>query len=209
MNPKREDIESLPDEPEDGGATDELVAFLDGELDPQDNEVVEAKISRDPNVRAQADALKKTWELLDHLPRPEPTPNFTERTVSRIEPVGRSGSRVSANGPTSAHSRSAITPAQSAAATVTLPAPPPRRRLPALFTWFVFAALTGLLGYFVHAQIVRWDQQELDAKILSESRMLQDVQRYRYVDDLAFLQALDNPELFGEEPYVASGEVPK
>ena len=67
----------------------------------------------------------------------------------------------------------------------------------------------GFAGYFVRDQIVRMEQHELDARILSEQRLLQNVQRFRYVDDLAFLQALDNPELFGEEPYVTSSEGPK
>src|SRR6516165_2932506 len=71
--------------------TSELVAFLDGELDAPGNEAVEAKISLDSTVRAEADALKRAWDLLDYLPRPEPTANFTERTVSRIEPVRQSG----------------------------------------------------------------------------------------------------------------------
>src|SRR5262245_39880749 len=75
-------------EPDD--ATAELVAFLDGELNAQDAEAVEARIGRDPNSRAEADALKRTWDLLDYLPRTEPSQLFTARTLERIEPLGRS-----------------------------------------------------------------------------------------------------------------------
>jgi hypothetical protein len=61
-----------------------LVAFLDGELDEQAAQVLEAKLSRDPQMRAEAEALKKTWELLDYLPRPEPSLSFTHRTLERL-----------------------------------------------------------------------------------------------------------------------------
>src|SRR5689334_17398174 len=63
---------------------DELIAYLDGELDDQAARGVESRLQRDPRVRAEVDALKRTWELLDYLPRPEPSPTFTHRTVERI-----------------------------------------------------------------------------------------------------------------------------
>lgn len=61
-----------------------LVAYLDGELDEPATAALEAKLSRDPSLRAEADALKKTWELLDYLPRAEPSPSFTHRTLERL-----------------------------------------------------------------------------------------------------------------------------
>src|SRR5229473_2045109 len=50
----------------------ELVAYLDGELNEEAAQVLEARLSREPDLRAEAEALKRTWELLDYLPRPEP-----------------------------------------------------------------------------------------------------------------------------------------
>ena len=61
-----------------------LVAYLDGELDDEAARQVEARISTDPAVRAEIESLKRTWDLLDYLPKAEPSPNFTHRTVSRI-----------------------------------------------------------------------------------------------------------------------------
>jgi anti-sigma factor RsiW len=77
----------------------ELIAYLDGELNDKAARAMEAKLSRDPRARAEADALLRTWELLDHLPRPEPTEDFTQRTiqsVSALRPVvvGRNRWRV-------------------------------------------------------------------------------------------------------------------
>ena len=77
----------------------DLVAWLDGELEGE-------------AARAEADALRKTWELLDYLPRPEPSASFTHRTLSRLAPArgavgrpcrcSRSGRRGGSRGPGSA-----------------------------------------------------------------------------------------------------------
>src|SRR5581483_2340487 len=62
----------------------ELVAYLDGELDADGQQRVEARLSGDALARAEADALKRAWDLLDHLPRAQPSSDFTERTVTLI-----------------------------------------------------------------------------------------------------------------------------
>src|SRR5262245_54396599 len=68
----------------------DLVAYLDGELDEAATQAVEAKIATDAEVRAELDALKQTWGLLDYLPKASASPNFTNRTMERLtlEKVG-------------------------------------------------------------------------------------------------------------------------
>jgi hypothetical protein len=61
-----------------------LVAYLDGELDQQAARAVEERLSTDSEARTEASTLKKTWELLDHLPRTQPSTAFTSRTLQRI-----------------------------------------------------------------------------------------------------------------------------
>lgn len=206
LNPERPAPADPQDElgDESDGLTSELVAYLDGELDRQGNEVVGAKISLDAAVRAEADALKRTWELLDHLPRPEPSPNFTERTISRIEPIvpigSGSGPAAVKSGPASAMPRSST----SSAPVVQVSVRRSRRyRLAMGATWLILIGAAGLSGYFIRGEVVRQfdriDQQEKDAQILSERRLLQNLQTYRYIDDLTFLKDLDDPDLFGEE----------
>lgn len=199
--------------------TSELVAYLDGELDPEGNEVVEARIGVDTTVRAEADALKKTWDLLDYLPRSEPSPSFTERTISRIEPLTKSGTNGPASGSVSAKSGSTANPSGVASAktgpttnpsrlsTSSPPIPPLQRsrgrKLLVGVSFLIALVGVGVGGYFTRAQVNerlhRFDQQEQDAKILSERPLLQNLRHYRHVDDIEFLKALDNPELFGEE----------
>lgn len=65
----------------------QLTAYLDGEMDDEAAVAFEARLAREPRLRAECDALKKTWDLLDYLPRPEPSPTFTHRTLERLSVV--------------------------------------------------------------------------------------------------------------------------
>src|SRR5690348_6771829 len=62
----------------------EITAYLDGELDARQTRAVEARINRDAAVRAEVEALQKTWEMLDYLPQPEPSTTFASRTVEKV-----------------------------------------------------------------------------------------------------------------------------
>lgn len=61
-----------------------LSAYLDHELDDANTEQITAALSRRPEVRQEADSLRKTWELLDYLPRPQAPKSFTEQTLTRL-----------------------------------------------------------------------------------------------------------------------------
>jgi len=61
-----------------------LTAYLDHELDDMGAEQVTAALSRRPEVRKEAETLRKTWELLDYLPRPQAPKSFTEQTLTRL-----------------------------------------------------------------------------------------------------------------------------
>ena len=65
----------------------DLVAYLDGELDGDAARRIEQKLALDDAARAEATALKKTWDLLDFLPRTEPSPSFTHRTMECLTPI--------------------------------------------------------------------------------------------------------------------------
>lgn len=69
----------------------DLVAYLDGELESADARALEAKLSLNPAARTEADTLRRTWELLDHLPRSQPSPTFTHRTLERLSPIRARG----------------------------------------------------------------------------------------------------------------------
>ncbi|MCU0705437.1 MAG: hypothetical protein MUF18_15805 [Fimbriiglobus sp.] len=72
-----------PPEPDD----DDLIAYLDGELDDAAAEQVEDRLAHDPAARSRADEYKKAYDLLDYLPRPEPSATFASRTLTRALPA--------------------------------------------------------------------------------------------------------------------------
>jgi anti-sigma factor RsiW len=60
-----------------------LVAYLDGELGEAEARTLEAKLTQSVSARREVEALEKTWELLDYLPRPKASPELTSRTLSQ------------------------------------------------------------------------------------------------------------------------------
>lgn len=173
--------------PEPDEATAELVAYLDGELEAGDAAVIEARIGRDPTARADADALKRTWELLDYLPRPEPSQSFTARTLERIEPLKQSGAAPAA-------------PVAAGTAVAAEPRPPRRRRLLTGLGWAAAFLVAGAVGWLlqpaVRSQLFPAEEKGID---VADLRILENLKLYRHVDDLEFLKDLDTPELFGED----------
>ncbi len=147
----------------------DLVAFLDGELTGEARRAVETKLSLDPAVRAEAETLKKTWDLLDHLPKPEPSPSFTNRTMEKLAPI-----RAKAAAPRK--HRPWLIGAGWAAAVVA-------------------AAAAGYGG----VAVVSRPPPGPDADLVRDLRVIDNKRYYDRVDDLDYLKQLNQPDLFGDE----------
>ena len=159
-----------------------LVAYLDGELDAKTARILEAKLHLDAEARAEAEALRRTWEMLDYLPRPEPTATFSSRTLERV----------------------------TAAQLQTLALPAEQRRWPYWVLgagWAAALLLAGTLGFAgvnwltksqpaPHREAPRIDVDQL---LVRELRLMENKRLYEWVDDLSFLRQLDDPDLFGDE----------
>lgn len=65
----------------------DLTAYLDGELTGEAARALEVKLNLHPQARAEAEALRRTWDMLDFLPRPQPSADFTHRTMERLTPL--------------------------------------------------------------------------------------------------------------------------
>lgn len=61
-----------------------FVAYLDGELSPEAARALESKLQADPRARTEVDALRRAWQVLDHLPRPVPSAASASRTLQRL-----------------------------------------------------------------------------------------------------------------------------
>jgi hypothetical protein len=136
---------------------------------------VEARLNRDPEWRAEADALQKAWEMLDQLPRAAPSSSFTNQTLTKI---------------------SALRPA----ASTTLSLPTAGRRFPWTMT---FVALAGvMLGWALTHSLLRnrdrfvpWN----DPGLVRDLRLIDNLPFYGAVESLEFLQMLDHPDRFGAD----------
>lgn len=65
--------------------TEKLVAYLDGELPESAARDVEQTLSSDPAVRAEVEKLNRAWDLLDLLPRPTASGEFSSRTLVALK----------------------------------------------------------------------------------------------------------------------------
>lgn len=68
---------------------DNLVAYLDGELSEQDMHELDEVLVSDPLARTEVDQLRQTWDLLDVLPRPVVTEEFSAQTMAAIQSIKR------------------------------------------------------------------------------------------------------------------------
>jgi anti-sigma factor RsiW len=65
-----------------------LVAYIDGELPDAISRVLSTKLTQSATARQEVEILKKTWELLGHLPMPQADPQLCERTLVEIQRLG-------------------------------------------------------------------------------------------------------------------------
>jgi hypothetical protein len=69
---------------------EDLVAYLDGELEPQQRMELEARLGREPSLRARLRKLQAGWEMLGQLPEVLTNPKLLETTIrmAAIESTG-------------------------------------------------------------------------------------------------------------------------
>jgi anti-sigma factor RsiW len=159
-----------------------LVAYLDGELDAQAARALEAKLNLDAEARAEAEALRRTWEVLDYLPRPEPTATFSNRTVERVSSLRQQ------TVPTHGEGRHWQNWAFG-------------------IGWAAALLLAGTLGFMGMGwlseskpsshQALR--PMDVDQTLVRDLRLIENKRLYELADDMSFLHELDDPELFGDD----------
>src|SRR2546430_188175 len=63
---------------------EELVAYLDGELDADAARRIEERLRTDERLRDELHRLERTWDMLATLPRTEADPSLTKSTVEML-----------------------------------------------------------------------------------------------------------------------------
>ncbi len=62
-----------------------LVAYLDGELDERAAQEIEQVLARSEVARHEVNMLSRTWDVLGELPRVVASGTFTQNTVSQLQ----------------------------------------------------------------------------------------------------------------------------
>ena len=150
-----------------------LTAYLDGELDEEAAHALEAKLSQDPAARAEVEALKHAWGMLDYLPRATPSATFTHRTMERLSLERR--------------------PVETGRM------PTPRIGWSGRLGWAAAVALAGALGYWASVKLWAPGTSDVDEPLVRQLHIIERWRAYDVVEDLDFLKKLDDPDLFGDD----------
>jgi anti-sigma factor RsiW len=90
-------VGTLDDESPIDQLDEQLVAYLDGELPPEERIVLEARLGRDSSLRKRLRTLQHGWDMLDELPMATPSAVFLESTI-RMAAMEASQGKSSTNG---------------------------------------------------------------------------------------------------------------
>ena len=151
---------------------DNLVAYLDDELNEAEARAIATKLTQSVSARREVDALSKAWELLDFLPRPKASDDFTSRTLTKAERLSIPGDWIA-----SVASRTA-------------------RHAGRMAVWTVGAAALFVLG----AVATRYLWPDPTARLARDLSIAESYDEYRAVGSVEFLEALDRSPDFSNTP---------
>jgi len=144
-----------------------LVAYLDGELNDAEARAIATKLTSSATARRELELLEKTWDLLDHLPRPKASEALTTRTLTQMRQIAEQGGQI-----------------ESAFRGVALHA----GRLGAALAASVVAALVGFA-------LTQWAWPNPTAKLARELPLIEHLDEYREVGTFDYLESLaESPE---------------
>ncbi|HEX4000734.1 MAG TPA: hypothetical protein VHX65_19455 [Pirellulales bacterium] len=149
---------------------EELVAYLDGELDGEAARRMEHRLASEAAVRRRLQQLAQSWDLLDQLPRTTVDDTFTRSTVEIV--------------------------AQAAEAELgQKAASEPRRRRMRWVLTAVAALAACAAGFFILVHL-RHDPNE---ELLRDLPVIQNQELYKEAGNIDFLRKMDKDGLFPEE----------
>jgi anti-sigma factor RsiW len=151
-------------------AYQQLVAYLDGELDVESSRQVELRLAEDAEFRGELLKLQQTWDLLDELPPVEVDEAFTHTTVQMIA--------VSAENELGSARQ--------------------RHRRTRWLAWSLAGTLLLAVtagSYLVTTHLLARPNERL----VSDFPVIQNYEVYRVADSVEFLEQLDRRGLFDEE----------
>jgi anti-sigma factor RsiW len=148
----------------------EIVAYLDGELDPATSAKVERRMAEDPRYSARLIQLEKAWNLLDTLGTADADESFTHSTMAMVA--------LKAQEDVAAENQAAS-----------------RKRT---LRWVGLAAVAlvaaGLTYYLVDERLNRENRE-----LVRDLPVIERLDEYRNIDSVEFLERLQKEGLFAAE----------
>jgi anti-sigma factor RsiW len=155
---------------EDRAIDEELVAYLDGELDAETAARIERRLAEDPRFSARLNQLQRAWDLLDTLQQTEADDDFVHSTVAMV-----------------------AVQAEQDAKTQRLRAV--RRRSLAWLALGCLVLVSAAAGYVgLQLQLTHEDRE-----LLRDLPVIEHVDDYRSIDSLDFVKQLAHENLFPAE----------
>lgn len=152
----------------------ELVAYVDGELDEAATHEMERVLSKSAEARHEVDMLGRTFALLDTLPRPGASDEFTAKTLATLR----------------AEQAALPWPQQNWYRNV--------RRGAVVAVWLVGLALSASLGYYAANRLVPHVPPK-DRQMIQELPVIEKLDSYSDVHDIGFLRELKEHPVFDED----------
>lgn len=149
---------------------EELVAYLDGELDASGAARVERRLADDATYRARLAQLQRAWDMLDTLQRVEANDDFTRSTVEMI-------------------SIKAVDDAKTGQMRIV------RRRSLAWVSISLAILVAATSGYF----LLQWRLDQPNRELVRDLPVIERIDEYRDADRVEFLQQLHQEGLFAAE----------
>jgi hypothetical protein len=150
----------------------DLVAYVDGELPELHARSIATKLTKSATARREVELLQKTWEMLDLLPLPQATEQFSEKTISHIRRLEVQG-----------HSWEPLISDWSA-------------RLGRMLFYLVVAAVFVGFGY----TLTRWAWPDKTERLVHDLTLADHLDDYLDVGSFEFLTELAESKQFGAAP---------
>ncbi len=147
---------------------DDLVAYLDGELPDGQAQAIDQVLARSEVARHEVEALARTWEMLDALPIPKASAEFTERTMTTLR-VAEVPYNIT-DQPWFGYVKKGSV----------------------LAVWLAALGLSGWIGFAITTQAIPNPNDQL----LDDLPVLQNLDDYQEVESIEFLEQLKKSGLF-------------
>ncbi len=149
---------------------EQLVAYLDGELDDESSREIEERLTSDSTLRDQLSQLERTWDALDELEEIEVDEEFTKTTIEMVALVAEEERQQEEQ------------------------QRPAKRRL----EWLVGAMslLSACLAGFIAVWLFWPDPNK---PLIEDLPILQRIDEYEQINDIEFLELLHQHNLFPPE----------